>query len=123
MCRCLEVRCVQVYFVSKCRVCNALVSMYGSQALVLVKCCNSKSQVLNKSYLFSLLFGNLVSELLLTQQYVYIYICMYVCMYVFIYFFNQFLYFFWLVLIKKRRLVLHINFWSTSYYCIFPIKF
>ena len=122
MCRCLEVRCVQVYLVSKCRVCNALVSVYGSQALVLVKCCNSKSQVLNKSFLFSLLFDNLVSELLLTQQYVYIYVYMYVCMYLYIFSINFFI-FFWLVLIKKRRLVLHINFWSTSYYCIFPIKF
>ena len=45
MCRCLEVRCVQVYLVSKCRVCNALVSVYRSQALVLVKCCNLKSLV------------------------------------------------------------------------------
>ena len=51
MCRCLEVRCVQVYLVSKCRVCSALVSVYGSQASVLVKCCNLKSQVLNKSSL------------------------------------------------------------------------
>ena len=59
---------MQVYLVSKCRVCSALVSMYGSQASVLVKCCNLKSQVLNKSYLFSLLFNNLVSELPLTQQ-------------------------------------------------------
>ena len=49
MCRCLEVRCVQVYLVSKCHVCNTLMSIYGSQASVLVKCCNLKSQVLNKS--------------------------------------------------------------------------
>ena len=35
---------------------------------MLVKCCNLKSQVLNKSSLFSLLFNNLVLELLLTQQ-------------------------------------------------------
>ena len=49
MCRCLdslEGRCVQMYLVSKCLVCNALVLVYGSQALVLVKCCNSKNQVL-----------------------------------------------------------------------------
>ena len=51
MCRCLEVRCVQVYLVSKCRVYSALVSVYGSQASVLVKCCNLRSQVLNKSSL------------------------------------------------------------------------
>ena len=68
MCRCLEVRCVQVYLVSKCCVCSALVSMYGSQVSVLVKCCNSKSQVFNKNSLFSLLFNNLVLELPLTQQ-------------------------------------------------------
>ena len=68
MCGCLEVRCVQVYLVSKCCVCNALMSVYGSQALVLVKCCNLKSQVLNKNSLFSLLFNNLVSELPLTQH-------------------------------------------------------
>ena len=49
MCRCLEVRCVQVYLVSKCHVCSTLMSVYGSQASVLVKCCNLKSQVLNKS--------------------------------------------------------------------------
>ena len=68
MCRCLEVRCVQVYLVSKCRVCSALVSVYESQVLVLVKCCNLKTQVLNKNSLFSLLFNNLVSELPLTQH-------------------------------------------------------
>ena len=68
MCRRLEVRCVQVYLISKCRVCSALVSVYRSQASVLVKCCNSKSQVFNKNSLFSLLFNNLVSELSLTQQ-------------------------------------------------------
>ena len=44
MCRCLEVRGVQVYLVSKCRVCSALVLVYENQVLVLVKCCNSKSQ-------------------------------------------------------------------------------
>ena len=68
MCRCLEVRCVQVYLVSKCCVCSALVLVYESQALVLVKCCNLKSQVLNKNSLFSLLFNNLVSKLPLTQH-------------------------------------------------------
>ena len=51
MCMCLEVRCVQVYLVSKCHVCSTLMSVYGSQASVLVKCCNLKSQVLNKSSL------------------------------------------------------------------------
>ena len=51
MCGCLEVRCVQVYLVSKCCVCSALVSVYGSQASVLVKYCNLKSQVLNKNSL------------------------------------------------------------------------
>ena len=35
---------------------------------MLVKCCNSNSQVLNKSSLFSLLCNNLVLELSLTQQ-------------------------------------------------------
>ena len=81
MCRCLEVRCVQVYLVSKCRVCSALVSVYGSQASMLVKCCNSKSQVFNKSSLFSLLFNNLVSDLNLTiiyNKYVLIYIYIYI---------------------------------------------
>ena len=68
MCSCLEVRCVQVYLVSKCRVCSALVSVYGSQASMLVKCCNSNSQVFNKSSLLSLLFNDLVSKLPLTEQ-------------------------------------------------------
>ena len=68
VCRCLEVRCVQVYLVSKCHVCSALVSVYKSQVLVLVRCCNSKSQVFNKSSLFNLLFNNLVLEFLLTQH-------------------------------------------------------
>ena len=45
----------------------------------------------------------------------------YIYIYISINFFIKF--FFCLVLIKKRRLVLHINLWSTSYYCIFPIKF
>ena len=40
MCRCLEVRCVHVYLVS---VCNSAVCI--DEIIVLVKCCNLKSQI------------------------------------------------------------------------------
>ena len=63
-------KCVQLYLLRQCRVqlkkgvSCALV--FVSQSISACKVCNLKSQVLNKS--FSLLFSNLVSELLLTQQ-------------------------------------------------------
>ena len=47
-------------------VCNSAVCM--DVIIVPVKCCNSKSWVFNKKFLFSLLSNNLVLELLLIQQ-------------------------------------------------------